>query len=52
MKNFKDYINEIKVAGFTGKKINIPNVPIRMANGTIKSLPPGKSGSSGGGGEA
>jgi hypothetical protein len=29
----------------------LKNVDIRMANGKIKSLPPGKSGSSGGGGK-
>jgi len=49
MKKFLEYINEIKVAGFTGKKVNVPNVKIRMANGKIESHPPGKSGSSGGG---
>lgn len=38
--------------GTTGKRKNTftPLVPIRMADGTIKRLPPGKSGSSGGGG--
>ena len=39
--------------GTTGKrsKWNAPRVPIRMADGSIKKLPPGKSGSSGGGGD-
>ena len=42
---------ETEVAGFTGRRIKVKNVPIRMADGSIKSLPPGKSGSSGGGGD-
>lgn len=42
---------ETEVAGFTGKRIKVKNVPIRMADGSIRSLPPGKSGSSGGGGD-
>ena len=39
--------------GTTGKRSewNPPMVPIRMADGKIKKLPPGKSGSSGGGGK-
>lgn len=39
--------------GTTGKRItwNPPLQGIRMADGTIKKLPPGKSGSSGGGGD-
>lgn len=42
---------ETEVAGFTGRRIKVKNVPIRMADGSVKSLPPGKSGSSGGGGD-
>lgn len=42
---------ETEVAGFTGRRIKIKNVPIRMADGSVRSLPPGKSGSSGGGGD-
>lgn len=49
MKTFKQYIAELTVRDASGKKIRVPNVKIRMADGTIKSLPPGKSGSSGGG---
>lgn len=49
MKTFKQYIVELTVRDASGKKIRVPNVKIRMADGTIKSLPPGKSGSSGGG---
>jgi hypothetical protein len=48
-------INELSVPlGTTGKRGNIstPLVPIRMADGSIKKLPPGKSGSSGGGGSS
>jgi hypothetical protein len=39
--------------GATGKRTNIKvdMVPIRMADGKIKTLPAGKSGSSGGGGD-
>ena len=46
-------ISELSVpAGTTGKrkKVYTSLVDIRMANGKIKKLPPGKSGSSGGGG--
>lgn len=50
MKTFKQYISEITIRDASGKKVKIPNVNIRMADGKIKSLPPGKSGSSGGGG--
>lgn len=42
-------LKEVTVAGFAGKKIKVANQKIRMADGTIKSKPPGKSGSSGGG---
>ena len=42
--------NEVSVRMADGKLKRITNVPIRMASGEIKSLPPGKSGSSGGGG--
>lgn len=50
MLNFKRYIKEVVVRDASGKKTQVKNVPIRMADGKIKSLPPGKSGSSGGGG--
>lgn len=50
MKTFKRYVAELTVRDASGKKINVPNVKIRMADGKLKSLPPGKSGSSGGGG--
>lgn len=50
MLKFKQYISELTVRDASGKKIQVKNVPIRMADGKIKSLPPGKSGSSGGGG--
>ena len=42
-------LKEVAVAGFAGKKIHVANQKIRMADGTLKSKPPGKSGSSGGG---
>lgn len=40
---------EGKARGFEGDMVNVPNVPIRMANGKIKSFPAGKSSSSDGG---
>lgn len=50
MKSFTKFIKEVYVRNAAGKLIKVPNVKIRMADGSIKSLPPGKSGSSGGGG--
>lgn len=50
MLKFSQYLKELTVRNAAGKKINVPNVKIRMANGKIESHPPGKSGSSGGGG--
>jgi hypothetical protein len=44
-------VQEMAVRDAAGKKHTIKNVEIRMADGTLKSLPPGKSGSSGGGGK-
>jgi len=47
-------VNELNIPlGTTGKRGNTPTplVAIRMADGKIKKLPPGKSGSSGGGGD-
>lgn len=54
VKTFSKYIEELSIPkGTTGKRgdVSTPLVPIRMADGKIKRLPPGKSGSSGGGGE-
>lgn len=54
MKTFKQFVTELSVPqGTTGKRENIstPSVSIRMASGKIEKHPPGKSGSSGGGGE-
>jgi hypothetical protein len=54
MLSFLKYISELSIPqGTTGKReeIKTPLVNIRMADGTIKKLPPGKSSSSGGGGE-
>jgi hypothetical protein len=50
MLKFKEFITELMVRDASGKKIHVPNVKIRMASGKIESHPPGKSGSSGGGG--
>ena len=50
MKTFKQHLEELKVRDASGKLINVPNVKIRMASGKKESHPPGKSGSSGGGG--
>jgi hypothetical protein len=46
----EETLEEIAVRDIAGNKKPLQNVPIRMADGTIKKLPPGKSGSSGGGG--
>jgi nicotinic acid mononucleotide adenylyltransferase len=40
---------EATAMGFEGKKIKIKNVAIRMADGTMRKMPPGKSSSSDGG---
>lgn len=40
---------EAKARGFEGKMIDVPNVPVRMADGKIKKFPAGKSSSSDGG---
>lgn len=50
MKTFKQYLEEIKIRNAAGKVVNLPNVKVRMASGKVESHPPGKSGSSGGGG--
>lgn len=57
MKSFKKFskdVNELSVPkGTTGQRQNVstPLVAIRMASGKIEKHPPGKSGSSGGGGD-
>lgn len=55
MKTFKQFIlSELSApAGTTGKRVEVktPMVAIRMASGKIEKHPPGKSGSSGGGGD-
>jgi hypothetical protein len=51
MKKFKEFIKELDIRDATGYTMHVKNVDIRMASGKIKSLPPGKSGSSGGGGK-
>jgi hypothetical protein len=47
----EDELDEISIRDAAGHMERLSNVPIRMANGKIKSMPPGKSGSSGGGGK-
>ena len=54
MKTFKQFVSELSTPqGTTGgrKTVHTPKVAIRMASGKIEKHPPGKSGSSGGGGE-
>ena len=54
MKTFKQFIKELSVPkGTTGERTDVstPLVSIRMASGKIEKKPPGKSGSSGGGGD-
>lgn len=50
-KVIKEKLDEINVRNAAGKVQHIKNVNVRMADGSIKNLPPGKSGSSGGGGD-
>ena len=45
---FENFL-EAKARGFEGKLVDVPNVPVRMANGKLKSFPSGKSSSSDGG---
>lgn len=47
----KKVVKEIAIRDAAGHVKQLKNVKIRMADGSIKSLPPGKSGSSGGGGK-
>lgn len=51
MKTFSEFKESLTIRDASGKPSKVKNVPIRMADGTIRSLPPGKSGSSGGGGD-
>lgn len=57
MITFKQFVEEgisskpVGVRDADGSLKHIKNVNIRMADGTIRSLPPGKSGSSSGGDE-
>jgi hypothetical protein len=50
VKKFKQYINELFVRDASGKKIQIKKQPIRHPGGKVTMEYPGKSGSSGGGG--
>jgi len=53
MKTFSQFVAELSVPkGTTGERMEVstPLVAIRTADRKIKKLPPGKSGSSGGGG--
>lgn len=51
LKSFKEFIEikEVNIRTVDGKIEKLKNVPIRMTSGEIKNMPPGKSGSSGGG---
>ena len=51
MKSFREYIQEIKIRMADGTVKNVSCVPIRMASGKKECHAPGKSGSSGGGGD-
>ena len=51
MKTFAEFKEGLTIRDASGKPSKVKKVPIRMADGTIRSLPPGKSGSSGGGGD-
>jgi len=47
----KRVVKEVAIRDAAGHVKQLKNVKIRMADGSIRSLPPGKSGSSGGGGK-
>jgi nicotinic acid mononucleotide adenylyltransferase len=47
-KKFENFL-EAKSRGFEGKMVDVPNVPVRMADGKLKKFPSGKSSSSDGG---
>lgn len=51
IKSFKKFIEakQVSIRTVDGEIEKLKNVPIRMASGEIKNMPPGKSGSSGGG---
>jgi hypothetical protein len=51
MKTFRDYLNEMQIRDASGKLQPVKKVPVRMASGKIEMQYPGKSGSSGGGGD-
>jgi hypothetical protein len=50
VKKFSEFVSEMLVRDSTGKLIPVKKSPIRMASGKIEMQYPGKSGSSGGGG--
>ena len=43
MKTFKQYIEELTVRDAAGHPKIVKKVPIRMADGTVKKMNPGKS---------
>lgn len=49
MKSFREFITEIAIRDASGKLKKLSCVPIRQADKKVRCLPPGKSGSSGGG---
>jgi hypothetical protein len=51
MHTFREFLNEITIRDASGKLKKLSCVPIRQADRKIRCLPPGKSGSSGGGGK-
>lgn len=51
MKKFKQFIKELQVRDASGKIIRIKKQPVRGADMKIHMEYPGKSGSSGGGGD-
>jgi hypothetical protein len=52
VKSFKQFVEDksISIRDATGKKARVKKVTIRMADGSLRKMNPGKSGSSGGGG--
>jgi len=52
VKSFKQFVEDksISIRDASGKKARVKKVTIRMADGSLRKMNPGKSGSSGGGG--
>ena len=54
VKGFKQFVEDkaIYIRDAAGKRVKVKKVKTRMADGSVKLMNPGKSGSSGGGGDS